>query len=197
MNVDRTDLALHDTEQKLGRIETSLSKQRTWAAGVDQQLAGLAAFKSGYVSDVNRINNDLVTLEKALQSLQSQPPFAADELAAHLTELVEQLTAARHAEMNARQVAKDAKESYELAVVFALAEANGATDGKNAETRKVQQDKYLAEHADVRREKAAWDAAQMTLEQAQVDLRVIEDSFTATRAAAGLMAAQLQYMSGR
>jgi hypothetical protein len=171
-------------------IEQRLGQQAKWATEVEQ-------FKKHTANDLNRINTDLVKLTDALTALRAAPPFAADELTERLGNLAAELADARQAEMNARQVAKDAKESHDLAVAFALAGANGAIDGKNAEARKVQQDKYLAEHVDVKREKAAWDAAQIALEQAQVDLRVIEDSFTATRAAAGLMAAQLTYLSGK
>ena len=171
-------------------ITTRLNAQARWAQTVE-------IFKKAQVVENNRVNTELVRLNDALARLTAQPPFATAELVNQLDDLVDDLTAARDTEMQARQVVKELKESLDLATVFALSGANGKVDGKNDEARKTNRALYLAEHDEVKLARAALNAAEMRLEQAQVDLKCVDDEFSACRAIANLMAAQMTYMSGK
>ena len=178
------------TVPTLAAVIKRLDNQSTWATSMER-------FKAAHTVEINGINTELVKLNDALARLHAEPPVAVGELVTRLEGLVAQLTAAREQELQARQELNEAKETLELTTAFALSSANGAVDGKNEEQRKTAKAVYLAGHAEVRAAQAALDAAQLQSEQAQVDLRCAEDAFSATRATASLMAAQLNYLSGR
>jgi hypothetical protein len=188
--MEHTHEAVYEVQPEWDGITKRLNKQARWASGIETQLA---------------------RLNEALTAVRATPPLDTTELATRLTELVGKLAAARQQEMNARRIAKDAEESYKLAIAFALGSAPLDPDRKgkdgaphytviedsNDKGRDRREKEYLAAHGEVQAAKAGLAAAQAALEQAQVDLKIIEDEFTSAQAAARLMAAQLTYLSGR
>lgn len=110
--------------------------------------------------------------------------------------LPETLYAARQVENGARMARDEAKENLELAVTNALISGNGATEGKNAEERKLKADAYLSKHPEVIGARKALSQAEWALLDASNERMKEEDVFAALRAEARAIGSYLEYVAG-
>lgn len=119
--------------------------------------------------------------------------FSPGSIAATLANLPKQLQENDLAIVTAQTALDELKESFELAIVNAS--LNAPADGKNAEQRKLQTDRAVAENAEVKAARAAWLGAKTRLEQQQAENKQLSRSFAAWCHIAELKAAQMLLMS--
>ena len=103
---------------------------------------------------------------------------------------------ARQVENGARMARDDAKENLDIAVTNALISGNGATEGKNAEERKLKSDAYLNKHPEVIGARKALSQAEWALLDASNERMKQEDVFAALRAEARAIGSYLEYVAG-
>lgn len=174
-------------------IDAKLTNRTEALADMNTDTNGRLDLFAGMVQQ----NKDkLSELEAALAARPNLPDGVA-ELVAELRGLPGRLDAARRVEAAARMAKRQAAEDYELAVANALMSANGQIDGKNEETRKVQRAAYLAGHPGVKAAKSELDAVEGDLIGAELEISNVTAVESAVRNQARLVAAALQYMSGK
>lgn len=126
-------------------------------------------------------------------SVPNDQMFSPDGIVATLVSLPKQLQENDNAIAQAQITVDELKESLELATVNASLNANA--DGKNADARKLQTDKAIAESAEVKAARSAWLGAKSRMELLQSENKQLSRTFAAMCHVAELKAAQMILMS--
>jgi hypothetical protein len=126
-------------------------------------------------------------------SVPNGDPFLPENIVATLVSLPKQLQDNDNAIAQAQTTLDELKESLDLEIVNASLNANA--DGKNAEARKMQTDKAIAESQEVKAAKSAWLGGKSRLESLQAENKQMSRSFAAMCHIAELKAAQMILMS--
>ncbi len=126
-------------------------------------------------------------------SVNNDQMFSPDGIAATLVNLPKQLQDSDNTIATAQNTVDELHESLEIAITNASLNAN--PDGKNADARKLQLDKAIAENQEVKAARSAWLGAKSRLEQLQAENKQMSRLFAAWCHVAELKAAQMILMS--